>query len=449
MTLFLAFFLALSSQEILEAETILLKNGQAISGQIVSQSRTDVQINVNGQIITIQKDQIRRIQYANDPAAAEAERRRQEEAERMRLEAVREAQRQEAERRAREQNAERLKRESEARAEKDKQQARLDAEAAEREARYKRRYFTAGLGMPGGFYSSSVLEQYSQHTEMVMRKGGTSPGVVFNSGLHDRGIKGWNASASFVQNRFSLSADFERFKSKPKAVFERATTSGTGISVHRDDLWIYLQRKETNGAIGYSFFRREAMDMRIQALFRDEVMTAKIESLGPGVSPNNPNLYNASYDDDVRHRVYGPGLGFVFLYKPGKLEVSGNFKIYRLHGPWGLNYQRGEIFSDRISVFLIDTEGVLRKKTMVFEPGIGYEFMPGWTLRARGRFEQASYSVHHAILARFIPGAETPSGTVLFILQDFLYNGPSYTDRLNQHDGLQWIQLGVEKRFDF
>lgn len=366
--LILSLYIMLQSAGSLQAETILLKNGQIITGQIVAQSRTDVQINVNGQVITIQKDQIRRIQYGNDPAAAEAERRRQEEAERLRLEAIREAQRLEQERRAREQDAERLKREAEARAEKEKQQARLDAEAAAREAQYKRRYFTAGFGMLNGFYSSSALEQYSQHTELVMRKGGTSGGVVVNSELHDREMKGWNASLSFVRNRFSASADFDRFKSKPKAVMERATTSGTGIALHRDDLWIHLKRKEMGAAVGYSLLRRDTVDVRIQALYRDEVMNAQIESLGPGVSPNNPLLYTASYDDDVRHRVYGPGLGLMLLYKPGKFELSGSVRIFRLRGPWGLNYQKAEVSSDRISPFLIDTEGVMYKKATVFEP---------------------------------------------------------------------------------
>lgn len=98
----------------LSAETIVLKNGQILGGKIVGQSRTSITLQTPNGRRTIQKSQIRRIDYKS-PAEVRAEEQRRiarEEAERKkREEAAREAaERAEQERLAREE-AERLQRE--------------------------------------------------------------------------------------------------------------------------------------------------------------------------------------------------------------------------------------------------------------------------------------------------------------------------------------------------
>lgn len=67
----------------LAADTIQLKNGQALNGKIVGQTRTTVRINVGGEVRTVQKSDISRISYG--PTAADAEQKRAEEARRQRL----------------------------------------------------------------------------------------------------------------------------------------------------------------------------------------------------------------------------------------------------------------------------------------------------------------------------------------------------------------------------
>ncbi|HMW61977.1 MAG TPA: hypothetical protein PKA91_20125, partial [Leptospiraceae bacterium] len=119
------FFLASA----LFADTVILKNGQTIFGNIVGQTRTDVQINVNGQVITLQKEAIRRIQYGDNRAEIE---RQQKEEEARRLEAERVA-REEA---ARRQNADVTKQKE---AEQERKKKEKEADAA-REAGMRRRF---------------------------------------------------------------------------------------------------------------------------------------------------------------------------------------------------------------------------------------------------------------------------------------------------------------------
>jgi hypothetical protein len=63
------------------AETIYLRDGRVLTGRITNQSRTDITLATPQGVLTIQKDQIRRIQYDNpqqDAAKAEEARRQEE-----------------------------------------------------------------------------------------------------------------------------------------------------------------------------------------------------------------------------------------------------------------------------------------------------------------------------------------------------------------------------------
>ncbi len=63
------------------AETIYLRDGRVLTGRITNQSRTDITLATPQGVVTIQKDQIRRIQYDNpqqDAAKAEEARRQEE-----------------------------------------------------------------------------------------------------------------------------------------------------------------------------------------------------------------------------------------------------------------------------------------------------------------------------------------------------------------------------------
>lgn len=63
------------------AETVYLRDGRVLTGRITNQSRTDITLATPQGVVTIQKDQIRRIQYDNpqqDAAKAEEARRQEE-----------------------------------------------------------------------------------------------------------------------------------------------------------------------------------------------------------------------------------------------------------------------------------------------------------------------------------------------------------------------------------
>lgn len=102
----------------LQAETIILKNGQVISGKIVGQSRTQVRIDTGNGVRAVPKTQIRRISYES---AAEV-RRKQAEAERRRQQKLEEAERQ----RKAEQEAAEAARKAEAEAESETNNAATD-----------------------------------------------------------------------------------------------------------------------------------------------------------------------------------------------------------------------------------------------------------------------------------------------------------------------------------
>ena len=75
-----ALLLALLFAGGLAAETIVLKNGQVLSGRVVGQSRTEIRLQTSAGLRVIKKADIRRISY---DTPADVERRRREEAERQ------------------------------------------------------------------------------------------------------------------------------------------------------------------------------------------------------------------------------------------------------------------------------------------------------------------------------------------------------------------------------
>lgn len=116
--------LALFLSSPLLAERIFLKNGTVVDGAIIQQSRTAVQVRtVDGRVLTLEKDAIRKIDYAFDPQkeaqkqAEEKKRKELAEQEKKRLEAEKEA---EAERERERSEKERLDKERRESVEKEK-----------------------------------------------------------------------------------------------------------------------------------------------------------------------------------------------------------------------------------------------------------------------------------------------------------------------------------------
>lgn len=125
----------------LSADTIYLKNGQTLTGDIVQQSRTEISIQTTAGVKRVQKTTIRRVVFSSrqDGAAREEaarKARQQEEAARKAREAAaRKQQQAEAERRARQQEeAARKAREEAVRKQQQAEAERADREAAERAA---------------------------------------------------------------------------------------------------------------------------------------------------------------------------------------------------------------------------------------------------------------------------------------------------------------------------
>lgn len=118
------------SGDALRAETIVLKNGQILSGKVVSQNKTSITVQTENGRRTILKSQIRRIDYKSPEAVRreEDQRRQREAAERRRKQQA------EAARKAEEERQARLKAEEAAR---EAERLRKQEEAA-REAERKR-----------------------------------------------------------------------------------------------------------------------------------------------------------------------------------------------------------------------------------------------------------------------------------------------------------------------
>lgn len=87
------FVLLLVLPGLLWADTVLLKNGSSVSGRIINQNRSEIEINVNGIVQKINKSDVKRVEYGLSAAERqkkeqerlrriEEERRRQEEARR-------------------------------------------------------------------------------------------------------------------------------------------------------------------------------------------------------------------------------------------------------------------------------------------------------------------------------------------------------------------------------
>ena len=153
---------------VLFGETIILKNGTSVSGQIVGQSRTTVTIKVGGSTRVIQKSDIRRISYANDNAAEEAarkraeeERRKQAEADRLKAEQEQKEQQDAALKAEQEQQkqaeADRLKAEEE-RQKAEEERKKLAEQQSQKEAAYR----AAGPHRTDAFFRSLVLPCWGQ-----------------------------------------------------------------------------------------------------------------------------------------------------------------------------------------------------------------------------------------------------------------------------------------------
>lgn len=113
------------------AERIFLKNGTVVDGVIIQQSRTAVQVRtVDGRVLTLEKDAIRKIDYAFDP---QKEAQKQAEEKKRKELAEQEKRRLEAEKKA-EQDREKTAREKIAKEEQERlAKERRDAESRERE----------------------------------------------------------------------------------------------------------------------------------------------------------------------------------------------------------------------------------------------------------------------------------------------------------------------------
>jgi sRNA-binding regulator protein Hfq len=83
--IFFLFFIVSFSQ--LFADIVYLKNGKKIEGKIVNQSRTQIQIDVNGKLELIDKQNINKIEFENlEERKKQEELKRQQEEERKKQE---------------------------------------------------------------------------------------------------------------------------------------------------------------------------------------------------------------------------------------------------------------------------------------------------------------------------------------------------------------------------
>ncbi|HNN61369.1 MAG TPA: hypothetical protein PKK45_21315, partial [Leptospiraceae bacterium] len=143
--------------------------------------------------------------------------------------------------------------------------------------------------------------------------------------------------------------------------------------------------------------------------------------------------------------------GLSAIYNVGKLKLSIDLESYRLHGPWGLKYKKTERSngSPGFAPLYVDTEGTIRKTTSVLSPAAGYEVFAGFSIRLAARFEQASYQIRRATMPLFLGGASPPDFASALFLQNVVYNGFGFSEKLNRHDSVQYVSLGIEKKIDF
>lgn len=168
------FLLLLALASPLLADTIYLKNGQVLVGRVTAQTQQMMQLDINGQLITLQKSQVARIVYdkAVDPAEAA---RRAEEARQAQLaqQKALEQQRQAIEDQARKQEELRKKDAADAaRAETERQNARDQA---------RRKAIGEPVRMPPVVAKSMILPGYGQISSGHQMRGVTYMALFFSS----------------------------------------------------------------------------------------------------------------------------------------------------------------------------------------------------------------------------------------------------------------------------
>jgi hypothetical protein len=354
--LFITIFLI---SENLFSDTIQLKSGKSITGEVVNQTPTEVHIDVDGKTQKILKRDIRRIQYT-DP---EVERRRieeakKQEAERLRLaeeaerlkraEEARRAEELEKERRADEQRRlEEAKKQEEERVrlvEEERERVAEERERTEKEKirsekgakaalLAKRHHITVGLGYgPSGekTYAENYLSGFSKLRDRFSEKGQQTVSTDFSKKANSSAL-----NLRYALNRYYLFSSFS--SNRLKATNEMAHSGNEGNKGSPDRLfftWVKHAYDPTidealHARLGWIFFLRERFEADLFFGLERVKITAPL--LGAGLRksfevntsgiPVRTNFLVAETGESEMS-LKGPTAGISLLYRMASLPID-------------------------------------------------------------------------------------------------------------------------------
>ncbi|MEQ8350540.1 MAG: hypothetical protein RH862_03595 [Leptospiraceae bacterium] len=465
------FIFALLLPVSLLADTVILKSGQEVDGQIINQSETTITIRTRQGVQTIGKGTVRRIFYGD------AYRNQQDELKRKREEELR--RKEEEEKRKAEEEAKRLeeqKRKAAEAAREEAEQERLERERqeAEEKARLKEQqkeardarnpvsiWIFAGPGgaklMPGNFRDNlSLLSLFGQELSYLPDKTEGSAGV-FGFGFS---IPVWDML--FFEAEGMATGQFQDF-----LVFEGGkdtVDSGSGSTRAGFGLGDYGRILRTTGdlRIGYNINLQELGNLTGISLEEDFYKRIEIEpvlgykfrqhdsvfsSTSTGYSSFGPSLYLANDNGSIFSKSKGPTWGFRLFYSPltdYPVTLELGLYAYSLTADIEANMDRNVLFN--LGVYQLNETDVSYKSSIegsIVTLGASYGVTENLDVFVRLRGETAEFKTERLTVENRNSANPSSTQTSLGVL---LLN-PLIAPMLDTTEEVGSLEIGLTRRY--
>ncbi len=464
-------FLAILVPHLLLADTVILKSGQEVDGQIVNQSETTITIRTRQGVQTIGKGNVRRIFYGDayrkqqdelkrkreeEQRRKEEEEKRKAEEEQKRLEEEKRLAEEEAKKQAEQERLEQERREAEEKAR--LEQERLDA----RDARnpFAIWIFTGPAGaqlMPGNFRDNfSMLSLFGQELAFFPNKTEGSGGV-FGFGF---AIPVWDMI--FFEAEGMATAQWQDFlaieggKDTVDSV-SNATRVGFGLGEYGR-----IVRSTGDFKMGYKINVRELANLGGWSLESPVYERIELEPVlgyrfrqhdsvfsytSTGYSSFGPSFYLANTAGSIFSRAKGPSWGFRLRYKPLpeypiKLELG--LYAYSLTADIETNVDRNVLFN--IGLYQLNETDVSYKSIIegsVVTLGASYVVTENIDVFVRIRGETAEFKTERVSVENRNSANPSSAQTSLGV---FLLN-PIVAPMLDTTEEVGSFEIGLVRRY--
>ena len=311
----------LSAAISLQADSVFMRNGQALHGKIVNQTRTIVKIEVNGEIKTLEKADIQRIQYGPTPQELENERLKNE---KNKQEAEKQKRLEEAKKQL---ELEEQKKADELRIKQEEKEKRRLEKAAEREKiraekAYLREKHYLNLGFSSGTSKGdSFSKTFAESTAIFSLTEDNFPTLTNWEGetlvFHDY-------HADYRWKRISLKADLFDQKSSP-SYFDSFMNQGRNAG--QETLTVgnfrYSNYNGNNFKLGFLSYFNKYMDVIPYAGYGSSTFTSQLSEVSyfsaslPTVQKPQMPGYRIE-DSRIKFSKRGGLAGINFLFRAGK-----------------------------------------------------------------------------------------------------------------------------------